>query len=293
MSFFANSPENHSLSEDNVLDEKDFIYRGKEKEPIPFWMFFAIVAAIFSFLWIGGNWIFKERQTKIENNPFLQVTNREMSLFLWENPELMRQSARNKTAYLPGFHSVGRNANPKLETVEKYVTAPPQVLFKYHTWDRLLGDKVFARPITRDEFSAFLKASPEWLPEHWPKAPEEYKQLIKEFGIINRSKLQTLPKAVLPKDVRKAFVGWKNYYREGDAINRLSPTLTELRQFLIKHPNYCRHHWQNIYPNYLKSLADPSLGAQETIPNEEMPPFLRAAFYNAQRANSSAQAIIK
>ena len=67
-----------------TLEEKDFIYEAKGNDPLPPWFFIIIVLGIFSIIWLGGNWFLQTMETKVDENPFLQVTNREMSLFLWQ-----------------------------------------------------------------------------------------------------------------------------------------------------------------------------------------------------------------
>jgi hypothetical protein len=244
------------------------------------------VIAIFTILWAGGTWLYQQRQTKVEENPFLNVTNREMSLFLWQNPEYMRIHNSGKTGYLPGFHASGK-VNPMLESVNDFAAAPPEVLFQYHTWKRLLGDYTFPRPIPIDEFKEFLSSSPEWSPENWKQAPTEYMQFIKEIDLMKVADLQTLPREVLPVSLRQAFLGWKNYYREGDLINKAVPTRGEMRAFLEQYPNFARHNWRNLHPEYLRSLESASEDDQP-LSNEELTSFLRAGYYNYKEAQKSS-----
>lgn len=271
-------PKRESRGE-KILEEKNFIYEEKGKNPIPLWFFIAIVLGIFTILWGAGNWVLQEMKTKVEENPFLQVTNREMSVFLWQNPEFMRIHSSNKTGYLPGFYSIGK-VNPKPENINEFVVAPPEVIFGYHTWKRLLSEYVIPRQIPREEFKEFLASSPEWKPENWAKAPEEYKQFVDEFDLVSVPNLQSLPIQTLPKNVRNAYLGWKNYYREGDLINQEKPSVGEMREFLDRYPNYSRHNWRNLYPLYLQTLQDQSTDPETIIPNEELTSFLRAAYYN-------------
>jgi hypothetical protein len=274
------NPNNRKMQpKKQKLEEKDFIQEVKGKNPMPVWLFVAIVVAIFSVLWVAGNWYFQKIETKIQESPFLQVTNREMSLFLWQNPEYMRIHSPSKTGYLPGFNSVG-SVNPKLEALETYVSVSPEVLFKYHTWNRLLGKYVIPRPINPKEFREFLVSAPEWDPKNWPNAPQEYRQLISELDLMQVPNMQTLTETAFPNSVRNAFLGWKNYYREGDLINQIKPKVKEMKEFIDRYPNFARNYWRNLYPDYQKSLLDASANPEAIISSEEISPFLRVSFYN-------------
>ena len=88
--------------------------------------------------------------------------------------------------------------------------------------------------------------------------------------------LQTLPEGQLPTIVKQAFMGWKNYFKEGDAINAVRPKREEMETFLKAFPHYARPYWRNIEGD---SYLQPG-SAQEVIPSAEMAPFLKAAFYN-------------
>ena len=90
---------------------------------------------------------------------------------------------------------------------------PPETLFLYHTWDRLLGAICFRRPISAEEFAAFLKDAEEWHPKNWADAPAAYAALVEsDFTDDLQDRL--------PLQVRQAFVGWRNYFKEGEEINR-------------------------------------------------------------------------
>lgn len=257
------------------LKEKDFISESQSGWGIPTWLFSAILLGLFGVLWMITSWISQSIGTQTKDKPFLQVTNREMSLFLWQHPEEMRIHMRNKTGYLPGFSSTG-NANPKPESIGEYVSAPPALLFQYHTWKRLLGDYLFPRPISSAEFKEFLAASPEWNAANWTGASEGYKHLLESLDKENTPHLESS----LPKEVQQAFIGWKNYYKEGGEINAERPTVGAMRTFLQKYPHYERACWRNIYPSYLKILLDEKADPQALIPIEQMEGFLRSAYFN-------------
>lgn len=279
------------IEDNKKLKEKDFIDESQGSLGVPIWLFAAIVLGIFGILWMIGNWASQSIGSREQDKPFLQVTNRQMSLFLWQNPEKMRINVRNKTGYLPGFFSVGK-ANPKPETIDEYVAAPPELLFEYHTWDRLLGAYLVPRTISEEEFREFLQASPEWNATYWPSAPAGYKQLLDRIAKGESVDISHVEEGVLPKQVLQAFFGWKNYYKEGDAINAMRPTVSEIQAFLAKYPHYERSYWRNLYPDYLKIFLNETVDPHSPIPQEQLAPFLRAVYFNTTRledSNSEAQ----
>jgi len=184
----------------------------------------------------------------------------------------MRVHAKNKIGYLPGFQYMHRiNIEPGF--AEKMCIAPPSVLFFYHTWKRLLSSYLPKRKIEALEFQEFLNCLPEWSPHNWKKAPKNYANLIEN------EKFETLP-----FEVHHAFFGWKNYYKEGEAINAFRPTFLQLQSFLKEHPHYARHYWKHILkdssPNYLKTYASGLFNPSAYVPQDEIAPFLLAALYN-------------
>ena len=140
------------------LQEKDFIQERYEKDPYPFWLWFFILAAFTFSLWFVEGWFLKELRTDYKNNPFLQVTNREMSVFLWQFPEKMRINAPNKGSYLPAFQ-YEQKLSLFPDKADTWVSAPPELLFLYHTWKRQVGDVWFPRKIGRSEFIEFIKVT--------------------------------------------------------------------------------------------------------------------------------------
>lgn len=271
------------------LDEKDFIQRPS-KEPLPLWLWLAIPAILAALLWGGRSWYLDWRSEKVTTTPFLQVTNRDFSQFLWQNPEYMRANDKvPKMGYLPAFqYSAGADLDPTL--AEQFVVAPPEVLFRYHTWKRLLGDAFTPRSMPTSEFQEFLHAVPVWQPRYWPDAPNDYVKLVLDFSKYNDNEdLSALPLTTLPQSVRRAFQGWKNFTKEGEEINNLQPTFQEMHAFLKTEPKLDRSYWRNIVVtnppnNYLKSMQPDRNGSKDVIPNEELSSFLRVAFFNVKKA---------
>jgi hypothetical protein len=266
------------------LQEKDFIQENYSKNPRPFWAMVAIFACVVAVCWGIGSWYYQAMETQQEESPFLQVTNRDMSVFLWQFPEYMPQHVKDKTGYLPGFEYRER-IGVNIKAADDYVEAPPGLLFLYHTWSRLLKGYYIPRPISRVEFAEFLDRQPEWRPENWPDAPLAYQQMVLGIKFSRDKNIENLPIDALPIIVRQSFQGWKNYRLEGELVNIIKITYSELEQFLNKFPHYKRNFWRNIvyarYPSYLLTYTYEKFQGNDKVPEEEIAPFLRVAIFNA------------
>lgn len=267
----------------NVLKEERFCGEEYHSTPRIFYIVGTLVLILMSFLITLDKWSHHKMKQQFKEAPFLQVTNRDVSLFLWEFPEYMRVHSKIKIGYLSGFHYLHK-INLVLETAEDYVEAPPSLLFLYHTWNRLLYEYVPNRQIMMEEFQEFLKCLEEWNAVNWLEANDSYRELLLELKDLKIDDLQKLSQEILPLKVRKAFYGWKNYYKEGFLINDFRITYEEVNRFLKEYPNYKRHFWKNIlakdYPNYLKSFESLEVNQEAFVPEEEIAPFLRVALYN-------------
>lgn len=266
------------------LDERNFISEPDGKFPYWLWLFlFAIAACL---LWGGLSW-FQGVETKlVKDSPFLQVTNRQMSLFLWQFPQYMRANAKDKNVYLPGFEYQNKvSISPGF--ADEFVKAPPETLFLYHNWQRLIGKTYFPRPISIPEFQEFLNYSEEWKPRNWPAAPKEYSEFVDKLPTaVNVENLQNLSVKQLPLEVRMAFQGWKNFFKEGDAINDLDPNFEQLARFLEASPKFQRNYWRNIvmndYPKYLDAFFNQDVDNKGKAPvlTDQLAPFLKVALFN-------------
>ncbi|CCB87023.1 MULTISPECIES: hypothetical protein [Parachlamydia] len=271
------------------LSEKDFIQEEYPKNPRPFWISLGIVLLVSSMLWLISSWYNQEMSLQYQESPFLQVTNRDMSLFLWQFTDHMRANVKEKTSYLPGFLYLEKvGVDPA--AAEQYVVAPPELIFLYHVWDLFLRPEFSPRVIPKEEFKRFLREADEWQPVYWTKAPQGYRDLVQHMDRITEEDLNPLSQEQLPQVVRLAFQGWKNYFIEGDAINALEPTYAEIQSFLERHPHYARNYWHNIletsYPNYLNAFEHPIAHLDALVPKSELAPFLRVAFYNDQKSRA-------
>jgi hypothetical protein len=274
------------------LQEKDFIQESYSKNPFPFWLWLFFGAIIASLLWGGLSWYQNTAAKHMTTSPFLQVTNRQMSLFLWQFPEYMRINTKlPKSNYLPGFQYQNK-ISMELAFADDYVVAPPGIIFMYHTWDRLISKEIFPRAITVPEFQEFLNYCEEWKPRNWPNAPKEYVQFISNFpASTNLEDLQKLSSSVLPLEVRQAFQGWKNYVKEGDLITNLNPSYRDTIAFLREAPHYNRNYWRNpvkeVSPNYLLSIFNDKVNetTQGSVPKNEVVPFLKLAIFNYVQAS--------
>lgn len=276
------------------LSEKDFIQNGWSFTSFPFWLWIFLLATVVALVWGSRGWYEGFMQKFKKNDPFLEVTNREFSVFLWNFPSFMRINTSQKTGYLPGFLTTSENF--ELGTAEDFVSAPPDLIFLYHTWHRLLAPEFIARPISPKEFEDFLEQLPEWKPENWPQAPQEYSQLVDSKNYLQTENLQALPETTLPLIIRQAFVGWKNYFMEGPQINDLKPTLGEVKTFLEKYPHYARQYWRNIAEvnkqkvaglEYLNGFVSGTFIPDKIIPKEQLTPFLKIALYNDAQGASA------
>lgn len=273
------------------LSEKDFIRNGWSLTSFPFWLWIFLLAVVVSLIYGSLGWYEKFMQNFKKRDPFLEVTNREFSVFLWQFPSYMRLNSSQKTGYLPGFLTTSENFEAK--TAEEFVSAPPDLIFLYHTWHRLLAPEFIGRPISPKEFEDFLSQLPEWKPDNWTKAPREYVELINSRRFLQVGDLQTLPENTLPLIVRQSFVGWKNYFLEGALINDLKPTFGQIKVFLETHPHYARNYWRNIQEihhqkvaglEYLDGFINGVFISDATIPKEQLASFLKVAFYNLTHA---------
>jgi hypothetical protein len=278
------------------LSEKDFIQNGWSLTSLPFWLWLALLATLAAIIWGSRGWYEGFIQKEKRHDPFLEVTNREFSLFLWQFPSFLRVNVPKKSGYLPGFLANSENFN--LTTAEDYVSAPPDLIFLYHIWHRLLSPEFIPRPISPTEFDDFLQQLPEWQPKNWKSSLEEYTQLVDSKSYLQIENLQTLPEKTLPQIVRQAFQGWKNYFLEGPRINEVHPTFAQIIAFLEQHPHYARNFWRNIEVVHGQEVAGSKylialLKEKETqlpdapFPIEQLAPFLKVALFNFEQAQQN------
>ena len=111
------------------LKENDFIHEGIKDDPYPLFYWFVVLLCVGIVSWGISTWVDRVTKSEIASTPFLQVSNRQFSLFLWQNPEFMRIHLSDKAAYLPAFNYI-ETLSMKPEMAEDYVAAPPDILFK-------------------------------------------------------------------------------------------------------------------------------------------------------------------
>lgn len=265
------------------LQEKNFIHEGYSKNPFPLWLWFFLLTSFIALLWGLGNWYTDKVNLLFRESPFLQVKNRDLSLFLWQNPEYMRINAKEKGNYLPAFNYIDK-VTVDIAYADQYAAAPPDLLFRYHTWDRLIREEFTERPISSAEFAEFLNYAEEWRPEYWPDAPAEYVKMVEKLPKASPSDLSRLSRKELPLDVRIAFQGWLNYFKDGEAINTMKVTQGQMGQFLASHPHYARNYWRNIVeettPNYLRASLKGALTGDVQLSSDQFSSFLRVAVFN-------------
>lgn len=284
--------EKDVLEKRQNLSERDFIQENRgpppSAGPLPLWLWLTLVVFAAALVWGSMGWFQGFVDKKVSTEPFLDVTNRQFSLFLWQFPSFMKGHIKERAGYLPAFQSPTKEILDPA-AAEQVVSAPPEVLFLYHTWSRLLSTDFIPRTIPPAEFEQFLQQVRIWQPEFWKEAPSDYVNLIKSKAFLKEEDLQTLPEKSLPITVRRAFQGWKNYFAEGAQINKIAPTIAEVNQFLEQHPAYARHFWRNIEEiesqevagkQYLSILMNPPPGQEQPFPIEQLAPFLKVALFN-------------
>jgi hypothetical protein len=274
------------------LTEGDFIQKTEPLgwSSLPIWLWITLGAMLISLVWGSMGWYQGVVQQEKKTEPFLDVTNRDFSVFLWQFPSFIRSNVSKKTGYLPGFQTTKETLN--LNEADHLVSAPPDLLFLYHTWSRLVASDSAKRSIDPKEFSEFLEQVEEWQPKYWKKAPTDYVELINSRSYEQTKNLQMLSESQLPKIVRQAFQGWKNYYKEGEKINALAPTIAQVQTFVEANPHYQRNFWRNINEvagqkiagiNYLYLLTQTAFNPEEPFPANQLAPFLKVAMYNAEQ----------
>jgi hypothetical protein len=255
-----------------AIKNNKLINESFKKNPKPFFIWLAVLVVVVG-AFLGLQWGLKRYvDSKVCEAPFNRVTNRDFSVFLWQNPQYMRAHARRKSGYLPAFQYLNRiTVEPEL--ADNFVQAPPELLFLFHTWDRQIGDVYIPREIDPASFTRFLDYAEEWQPKYWEEAPQGYAEMVEDPAGRDLQKL--------PLQVKQSYVGWLNYFEEGSEIVAARPTYGEMERFLQQYPKYARNYWKNVISdNYLKSYALDEPGSGEQIPPEEVAGFLKAAFYN-------------
>lgn len=280
----------NALPPQKPLKEKDFIHEGFLKNPFPASLSFLFVLAVTAIFWVGTSWYQSFMGQHFDESPFLRVTNRDFSTFLWQFPEHMRANVKVKAGYLTGFQ-YEHKVTPLIEEVDGYVVAPPELLFLYHTWDRLLRPEFSPGKISGTDFMEFLNYCEEWKPINWKGAPKGYSETVDRLFKGNAGEaakdLALLSPEEMPLEVRMAFQGWHNYFKDYEAINSLQPTYSQLHKFFATHPHYERSYWRNIVmpynPHYLESYNQTKINSDEKIPERELAPFLRVGLYNSEQ----------
>lgn len=260
------------------LEEKDFIHEEYGKNPAPFWFWLVFSLTVVGVIAYITYFTQEKEKATIASNPFLQVTNRDFSLFLWQNPGFMKQNLKGDRSYLPAW---GDRLTVDPTRADEWVEATPTALFMYHTWSRLVGDYVYSRSISQKEFLKFLEADPQWDPRYWKNAPVPYITLIRWMEGNNYNDLKELSYKELPQVVRQAFIGWKNYTQESQAINTIKPTWRQVWTFLDLYPNFKRSFWINLVkeerPYYLKN---DDVKGTDVVSEDRMDGLLKMALYN-------------
>ncbi len=231
-------------------------------------------------VWGFERWVQNKMLSSLEASPYHQVSNRELSLFLWQHTEMMRANVRYKSSYLPGFDYKSR-VGIQVGKAEDRAIAPPELLHRYQLWKEVLAGYAFGREMSGSELMDFLEDFPEWHAEAWPEAPQEYGQLLARLAEMGPNADERIR---VPREVQEAFLGWRNYRDDGEKINAANYTVGELNDFLADYPGYTRRYWRLVLaetqPNYLAILDQEDVPADRVVPKEQISSFLRVALYN-------------
>src|SRR6188474_2361637 len=95
------------------LSEKDYIQNGWRLSSLPFWLWIFLMAALVGIVWGTASWYQGLIDKEKKHDPFLEVTNREFSVFLWQFPSFLKTNLPKKSGYLPGFLGTSENINPE------------------------------------------------------------------------------------------------------------------------------------------------------------------------------------
>lgn len=277
------------------LEEKNFIQEGYKKNPSPFWIWLAIAAAFVTLAWGTNAWLTKNSSTPDVSSSFLQVTNREFSLFLTQFPEYAKSFAKKKGEFLPAFSFEGAISVAPTKADEQ-VIAPVELLFLYHTWKRQVGEHMPMRSVPAPLFLQFLQEMQMWQPRFWKQAPASYQAIVRSLEQGGQVKAEMLlDKATLPQEVLQAFQAWRNTALESKQIAAFTVSKGVVQKFLNTYPHYARNYWQNVlyesHPRYLRSFppgkAAVAIADEQPIADEELAPFLRFALYNFTEGSQS------
>jgi hypothetical protein len=219
---------------------------------------------------------------------FAQVTNRQYSLFLWQNPQYMTYDLPPSSEYVTGYWD-SRKLFADPVVADALVDSSAEMLYLYHTWATLLKSYLPGRPIPAARFMDFLMTCQEWQPRFWPQAPLGYGELVESIAQMNPTEnLEELSMDEFSLDLRLAFQGYENYFFEAVQINALKPTYADIAELLQKYPYYARKYWfealEKEYPNYLLTYTKGAYDPAESVPEDELTPFLRVALFNEKMA---------
>lgn len=278
---------------DEELKEEDFIQDEFKQSPNPYLLAIFFLAIITILITAIHTWYAEHQSAYRKTSPFYQVTNRDFSLFLLQNPRFLNQNVSNKEAYLPGLQYL-KKLQSNLKDADNLVDAPDQMIFYYQTWNRLIDYPPPPRTIPVGEYKDFLSQYEEWTPVYWRNATRDYEELYRQIqnGTAPQN-LATVSKLALPDDAREAFIGWKNAIMEKEELEKFRPTFALLKEFLDKYPNFQRNYWFNILKasdwSYLETISFDKYDPTGNVPEDQIAPFLQIALFNYKKALDEAK----
>jgi hypothetical protein len=76
--------------------------------------------------------------------------------------------------------------------------------------------------------------------------------------------------------LNQAFVGWRNYFYEGEAINNLPIHYKDVRELIRLYPGFGVEKWHDLEPDY-------NLSGKGLVPTGTLPSFVRVAIFNTHQ----------
>lgn len=281
---FASDFDGWPPPKEDTLEERKFVQEKYSKDPSYFWIWMAIAAAILTLAWGLQSWYVKN-ESKNEESPFAAVTQRQFSLFTAQFPEF--GSSSNKTALFSSSLYGKDKINPS--KLEERIEASAELLFLYHTWNRLIAAQQPIRAISSSQFLEFLQSQPQWQPSLWKEAPQNYVLLVNSLMGKKEVANSFLKREELPLMAVLAFQNWLNFGVEQQEIKEMHISDAQEALFLKAYPQYSRSYWQNIlkkrFPKYLlniekKAAASAAPAGLETPSQEKLPIFFQTALFN-------------
>ena len=105
----------------------------EKRSQLPIWASLLAFVALILLGYGVVHWVHVSRANTPYANPFLHVTNRDYSLFLWQNPEMIGQG--RERGYFSAFGAQGNESWLDPILADEMVVSPEYQLMRYHAWN--------------------------------------------------------------------------------------------------------------------------------------------------------------